>query len=73
MDDCVQKNEPIIINRNDDDSVVLIPLKKYKSLDETEFLKSNHDYADHVLKVFKRMKSKSPKILGPEDFNSRLK
>ncbi len=68
MDDCVSRNEPIIINRNEDDSVVLVPLKKFNGMDETEFLKLNSDYAVHVLKIFKRMKLKSQKILDPASF-----
>lgn len=73
MDDCISKDEPIIINRNSDDSVVLLPLKKYKELDETEFLQSNREYAAHLLGIFNRMKAKSKKILSPETFKKQSK
>lgn len=68
MNDGVTKDEPIIINRNADDSLVLLPLKKYKQLDETEFIQSNKEYASHLLSMFNKMKAKSKKILRPETY-----
>ena len=73
MNDCISNEEPIIINRNADDSVVLLPLKKYKDLDETVFLNSNSEYGVHLATIFSKMKLKSKKILGPESFKSRAK
>ena len=72
IDDCVSNDEPIIISRNDD-SVVLLPLKKYKDLDETDFLKTNKQYANHVLSTFNKMKLKSSKILGSDSFKKNTK
>jgi PHD/YefM family antitoxin component YafN of YafNO toxin-antitoxin module len=56
------------INRNAEDNVVLLPLKKYKKLDETKFIQSNKEYASHLLGVFNKMKAKSKKILSPETY-----
>lgn len=50
MDDCIADDEPIIINRSTDSGVVLLPLRKYKELDETEFIKINKEYAPHLIR-----------------------
>jgi PHD/YefM family antitoxin component YafN of YafNO toxin-antitoxin module len=40
IDDCVENNNPIIINRDEQGSMVLIPLENYKDLDETGFFEN---------------------------------
>jgi antitoxin YefM len=68
MDNCVENNDAIIINREESGSLVLLPLEKYKDIDETEYLLSHKKYADEVLQTFKKMKSKAPEILTPETY-----
>ena len=68
MDNCVENNDAIIINREENGSLVLLPLEKYKEIDETEYLLSQKLYASEVLKTFQEMKSKSPDVLTPETY-----
>ena len=68
MDSCVENNDAIIINRDDSGSLVLLPLEKYKEIDETEFLLSRKEHADEVLKTFNRMKANGTEILTPETY-----
>ena len=68
MDTCVENNDAIIINREDSGSLVLLPLEKYKDLDETDFLLTQKKYAAEVLQTFKKMKAKTTQILTPETY-----
>jgi antitoxin YefM len=38
MDDVCENHEPVIITRSGDDSVVMLSLEDYKSLEETAYL-----------------------------------
>ena len=71
MDSCVENNDAIIINREDSGSLVLLPLEKYKEIDETEYLLSQKLYANEVLKTFKQMKAKTKEILTPETYANK--
>ena len=71
MDHCVENNDAIIINRDDSGSLVLLPLEKYKEIDETEYLLSQKIYANEVLQTFKKMKGKTTEILTPETYTKR--
>lgn len=69
MDDCVQKNEPVIIQRGEKyESLVLMPMEIYKTMDETDFLLGNKINAELVLKKFNAMKKTSGEILTPEKY-----
>ena len=71
MDACVENNDAVIINREGAGSLVLLPLEKYKEIDETEFLLSQKKYAGEVLSTFKKMKAKASEILTPESYNKK--
>ena len=68
MDSCVENNDAIIINRENETSVVLLPISKYKNMDETEFLMQEATHATRVLETYKKMKAKAPQILDPETY-----
>ena len=50
---------------------MLIPLEKYKDLDETEFLLLQKKYANQVLDTFTKMKTNAGKLLTPETYKTK--
>ena len=71
MDACVENNDPVIINREGAGSLVMLPLEKYKDLDETDFLLSQKKYADELLSTFEKMKANSTELLTPESYSRK--
>lgn len=51
MDRVCQDHDPVIITRNNDRSVVIISLKDYESLQETEFLLRSPNNAKRLMRA----------------------
>ncbi|UTC61657.1 type II toxin-antitoxin system prevent-host-death family antitoxin [Treponema sp. OMZ 787] len=50
MDKVYNDYEPLIVSRKNSENVVLLPVREYNSLIETDYLLKNEANADHLLK-----------------------
>ena len=57
MDKVVQDNDSLIITRKNNENVVLMSIKEYNSLIETNYLLSNEANAEHLRKSITQHKS----------------
>jgi antitoxin YefM len=72
MDDCIEKKEPVIIQRGEKyESLVLMPMEIYKTVDETDFLLEHKKNASKILDNFNAMKLNAGEILTPQSYEKR--
>jgi len=55
FDEVVKNQDEIIVNRNGNENVVIIPFEEYKSLKETLYLLGNKNNAKHLLESIKQI------------------
>ncbi len=70
FDDVINNDDILIITRNDGQSLVTMPLEKYNSLTETDYLLSNEANAERLMKSYKNAlagKSKEHELIECDD------
>jgi len=62
MSKVIENNNPLVITRNNNENLVLIPIDEYNSLIETNYLLSNKNNAEHLRKSIEQHRNGRIKI-----------
>ncbi|GAB5562240.1 MAG: type II toxin-antitoxin system prevent-host-death family antitoxin [Synoicihabitans sp.] len=71
-DETVSTREPVVLDRRGHESVVMVPLDEWRSMEETAHLLRSPANAQRLLGALKRLESGRGKKLTPSDLAARI-